>query len=650
MKPSLYFNTATDKDTDNPSGQILRPLTNLEVIPIDIDKSYDELQQTDIMGQIGDGKTLLILGEPGSGKTIALLQLAERLIKLTQQDMTKPIPAVFNLSSWGQKQQPLEKWLIEELKDKYQVPKTWSEPWSKDQQLILLLDGLDEVEAKHRNACVRAINKFIATHLETEIVVCSRVKDYEALAERLLLNSAICLQPLSKKQLREFMENVDDSLLGLKTVIEQDQEIAEFARSPLILNMMTWTYQGWSVEQCSKQFRIATDREFNLFESYIEKNLDLENKDKKYPNNKVLSWLIWLAKKMIGGSKIIFLIEKMQPSWLPNKIQRAMYKLIVSIISGLIIGLLFGFIVGVISGPMIGLIFGLIVGPISGGIVGLGEIKTVEIIALSCNRVKKQIVVGLKGGLIGALSNGLTLAIIVLNSGGDSGEILMVFVSGLIYGLILGLIGGLIYGMISGLVGSEIEARATPNLGIRRSARNAMTYGFVGGLMGFLLFGLCFLIILLVGLIKELIESVLSEAIDMMIDAISIEPINAAVGVIYWLTSFSFKPIAGYIHSLPLGLEITFILVGGLSVSLFGGLTAGSIIGLIAGLIAGGGKASFQHLTLRFILYFNNFIPWNYARFLDYASERLLMKKVGGGYVFYHRMLMEHFAQRDSKS
>jgi hypothetical protein len=37
-------------------------------------------------------------------------------------------------------------------------------------------------------------------------------------------------------------------------------------------------------------------------------------------------------------------------------------------------------------------------------------------------------------------------------------------------------------------------------------------------------------------------------------------------------------------------------------------------------------------------------IPWNYARFLDYATERLFLQKVGGGYIFVHRMLLEHFA------
>lgn len=37
---------------------------------------------------------------------------------------------------------------------------------------------------------------------------------------------------------------------------------------------------------------------------------------------------------------------------------------------------------------------------------------------------------------------------------------------------------------------------------------------------------------------------------------------------------------------------------------------------------------------------------WKYARFLDFASARLLMKKVGRGYVFFQSMLLKHFAQR----
>lgn len=33
-----------------------------------------------------------------------------------------------------------------------------------------------------------------------------------------------------------------------------------------------------------------------------------------------------------------------------------------------------------------------------------------------------------------------------------------------------------------------------------------------------------------------------------------------------------------------------------------------------------------------------------YPPCLDYATERILLRKVGGGYIFVHRLLMEYFA------
>ena len=46
----------------------------------------------------------------------------------------------------------------------------------------------------------------------------------------------------------------------------------------------------------------------------------------------------------------------------------------------------------------------------------------------------------------------------------------------------------------------------------------------------------------------------------------------------------------------------------------------------------------------------NGSIPWNYVKFLDYAAERILLRKVGGGYTFIHRMLLEYFAARYDES
>lgn len=82
----------------------------------------------------------------------------------------------------------------------------------------------------------------------------------------------------------------------------------------------------------------------------------------------------------------------------------------------------------------------------------------------------------------------------------------------------------------------------------------------------------------------------------------------------------------------------TFALVG-----LFGG-PLGVLIGAIVP-----GTACIQHFTLRLILWQSGYSPWNYARFLNYATERVFLQRVGGHYRFIHDFLREHFAQMQPK-
>jgi hypothetical protein len=104
--------------------------------------------------------------------------------------------------------------------------------------------------------------------------------------------------------------------------------------------------------------------------------------------------------------------------------------------------------------------------------------------------------------------------------------------------------------------------------------------------------------------------------------------------------------------------EMIFKLTNELFTGLGFGLGSGVGIGLGRGIWVGigvgmgrGGIACIQHFTLRLVLYHNGYIPWNYARFLDYATERLYLQRVGGRYRFIHKLLQEHFAQMDfSKS
>jgi hypothetical protein len=95
----------------------------------------------------------------------------------------------------------------------------------------------------------------------------------------------------------------------------------------------------------------------------------------------------------------------------------------------------------------------------------------------------------------------------------------------------------------------------------------------------------------------------------------------------------------GLLHGLLFGLFI------GLGIGLFCGLFLGLQIGLLRG-----GLTILQHLLLRLILVWNNFAPWRYADFLDYAAERIFLCRVGGGYMFIHRYLLEYFASLNANS
>ncbi|HEY6251561.1 MAG TPA: NACHT domain-containing protein, partial [Candidatus Angelobacter sp.] len=104
---------------------------------------------------------LLVLGEPGSGKTITLLELARDLITRAEQDTTKPVPVVLNLSSWQARDKKFEEWVVRELNSKYRVMISIAHNWIKSVDLVLLLDGLDEVAQPLRVDCAESINRFL---------------------------------------------------------------------------------------------------------------------------------------------------------------------------------------------------------------------------------------------------------------------------------------------------------------------------------------------------------------------------------------------------------------------------------------------------------------------------------------------------------
>jgi hypothetical protein len=69
---------------------------------------------------------------------------------------------------------------------------------------------------------------------------------------------------------------------------------------------------------------------------------------------------------------------------------------------------------------------------------------------------------------------------------------------------------------------------------------------------------------------------------------------------------------------------------------------------LVGGLIVGlnrGGSAVIKHYALRLTLWLKGYTPFKFVKFLDQCAKMILLKKVGGGYIFIHGMLRDYFAE-----
>ncbi len=521
--------------------------------------------------QLPKGRTLLILGEPGGGKTTTLLELTRELLISAEHDYTQPLPVVFNLSSWETKQSIAE-WLVQQLHIQYQVSKETGKNWLQNQQLLLMLDGLDEINILARDACVQAINQFSLEFGQTEIVVTSRLQDYELLSNRLKVEAAVYLQPLSLEQIDAYLTKAGGELAAFKQALKQDVILQELARSPLMLSIITLAYQAKSFEDVSQLYSLEERRQ-HVLNAYIERMLKRRS-SKQYSREKARRWLIWLAQQMRDKSPSIFLIELLQSTWLPNLWYKLIYAIIIGVIAGLLCGIGAALNVGILIddwqlGKVAGLIIALGTGIIAAIVFGLiySKINPVETIKWSGKKTIKNLIPGLivgviSGAILGPFGGLYYRFVLKLGDG---------WTEALSFGLRTGLGVALIFALLRGLNEPSIETSTIPNQGILQSAKNA---------------------------------------------------------IIFFLLGATGMGLVAFILGLP-------VLVGAITGLLFG--------------VFGAGEACIKHLALRLVLFCNGSIPWKYARFLDWATEHILLQKVGGGYIFIHRLLLEHFAEMGNR-
>ncbi len=590
------------------------------------------------------GGKLLILGKPGSGKTIMLLKLAQELLRRAKENPKKPVPVLFSLANWKNNNQTIKNWLIERLKEKYKIGKDIGKQWVENQDIIPLLDGLDELAAERQEECIRKINNFLnSENWAKPLVVTSRTKEYQQNSEiKLKLNYSLELCPYTSQQVNEYLHSTGNEILW--NSINNDSDFNNLAKTPFILNIIVLAVEEISLKKW-QQFQSNDERLNYLLEAYIRRMLKPRYNQKQPPQEKTKRWLGWLAERLIEEDSTEFFIEKMQPYWLKNKFQKFIYDFIVWVVilllcSGLISGLIYCLDIINYDGnfdpiytPYHRLIDVLIYGLIYGLIYALYELLE--------NQIKKIIL------FIAPLRN---LSQIVTK------RLLFMLISatviGLIYGVYLDEIFGLYFGLLSVVIsgfifriGDEIKTVYFLKFNLKKSY-----YGVIYGLI----------FALIIWQINQFIYG-------------SIYPV--IFGLIVWLTFWLNSGIDvveienKVLHNQGIRQSIINTLIISLWIALFTTplifiiqlinensfqpLITSLVLGLLFGILIGilrSGTPAIKHLVLRIILWCSGYIPWNYARFLDYCTNRLFLQRVGNRYRFMHNLLRQHFARKYGES
>jgi hypothetical protein len=337
--------------------------------------------------------------------------------------------------------------------------------------------------------------------------------------------------------------------------------------------------------------------------------------DAHYSAEDTMHWLSWLARKMSAHHQTVFLIEQMQPGWLPPDKWRWAYLLLTRLPAGFGVGLFVSLYRFDFRFVLIDTLFGLVLAVLHGFLFGqennrlpkwarnigvglLGGLLTAVFFQLSDpdNAWATSIYWGLLNGIGLGLANGIVFGRTfsddirtVESLKWEWRQGLKAAVPALLLAVPLGLLGGQAFGftgnkqwslaaeiglafaLFGGLSGSRLERTSRPNEGIRLSLRNAVVAA------------------LLFSVVMSLLLTLLS------------------------------GPDSGLRRLVQFGL--------------------GAWMGY-------GGLNVVNHAILRFLLQRRGDIPGRFIAFLDHAAGLVFLHKVGGGYIFIHRLLQEYFADQ----
>lgn len=552
-------------------------------------------------------KSLLVLGDGGTGKTTIMLNLLKWI--LNDNHYMRAVPIVLPLSRWNDSFDNLRSWIQSEMRVYYHVSSKISKFWFEQHELILMLDGLDDVQKEVRSKCVLEINKFLKSERPMGLVVTCRSDTYASLSSKLRAANAIELQRLEPTQVLEFFEGAGDQYEAALHLLKRNAELRSIVTTPLMVNILAVTYEGFRESDVEEIPELGQTE--LLLEQYSERVINDQSTLKKYRAKNVRQWFQTLATRMTEQESRHFFLEDIQPSWLTGWRLFA-YSISVWMILGGLVGLTIIAVLTTqrrlnlllqVNDTVIGQAFSfpssviLIVSTVLGILYGIrryilnhdDEVHTIEILNWSViDSIQAYLsseAANTKGKFINGIGWGVALGFFGMSNLGDFSAFPFGFFQGFLGYTVLARASGIYEAINNGVNPSLFDQTSSVNQGITSSFRNCLKLGFVSCVVVTLAYAFTF--------------------------------------ICYNFTLFGFR----------LGTEIS--------------LLRGLRFGLMAGFAAAmhyGGIAVIKHYATRVWLTFEPNFPNQLLQFMEDGVTGLVMSKAGGSYRFIHPTLHDYFS------
>ena len=225
-----------------------RPLNTREVyVPLKVTGTSDS-DLIDAYRAVAENQRLMVKGLPGSGKSMLLkhiaLRYAEGYLRLPKQ----PVPVLLELHRLSEPGKSLTERLVEALaRDDFPHAQRFVSHSLEQGTLMLLLDGLDEVNSSVRGQVIQQIKDLLDQHSNCRAIITCRTAVYNGefadTADRTLE-----VVEFNDQQIRSFLTSwakdmpPDKSIDQLMQTLYDRPRIMAIARNPLILTIVAYLY------------------------------------------------------------------------------------------------------------------------------------------------------------------------------------------------------------------------------------------------------------------------------------------------------------------------------------------------------------------------------------------------------------------------